>query len=76
MIQQGRKWNILCWNVHGINAEDKHLAIRNAVSASGCDVFCLQETKRTVLIILMLNRYVLSVLINLHMFLLGVILVV
>jgi hypothetical protein len=46
-MHQGRRWNILCWNVRGINAENKHLAIRNAIDVSGCDVLCLQETKRT-----------------------------
>ena len=42
-----KQWNIRCWNVHGINSEKKHLAIRNAIDTSGCSVICLQETKRT-----------------------------
>ena len=45
-MPQTRRWNILCWNVCGINADEKHLAIRNAIDISGCDVLCLQETKR------------------------------
>lgn len=46
-MPQGKRWNILCWNIRGINSEDKQIAICNAVVASGCDVLCLQETKRT-----------------------------
>lgn len=34
-----------CLNVRGINSDDKLLAIRNAITISGCDVICLQETK-------------------------------
>lgn len=45
-MQQGRRWNILCWNVRGLKSEDKQLAIRNSVDISSCDIFCLQETKR------------------------------
>lgn len=41
-----RNWNILCWNVRGINSEDKWLAIRNKIEESSCVVFCLQESKR------------------------------
>ena len=40
-----KQWNILCWNVRGINSEKKQLAIRNAIDVSGCSVVCLQETK-------------------------------
>lgn len=42
-----RNWNILSWNVRGINSEQKLLAIRNCVESCGCDVVCLQETKRS-----------------------------
>lgn len=38
---------MLCWNVRGINSDDKWLAIHNKVEESGCAVFCLQETKRS-----------------------------
>lgn len=41
-----KQWNVLCWNIRGINSEKKHLAIRNAIDLSGCSVICLQETKR------------------------------
>lgn len=42
-----KNWNVLSWNIRGINSEDKLLALRNCIETSGCDVICLQETKRT-----------------------------
>lgn len=41
-----RNWTILCWNIRGINAEEKWDAIRSKVLESKCDIICLQETKR------------------------------
>ena len=38
-------WNVLCWNVRGLNSGPKLLALSNAISSSGCVVICLQETK-------------------------------
>lgn len=46
-MASNKQWNILCWNIKGMNSEAKHLAIRNAINNSGCAVVCLQETKRT-----------------------------
>jgi exonuclease III len=40
-----RNWNILCWNIRGLNATDKHDAVRNKIEESGCSIICLQETK-------------------------------
>ena len=40
-------WNVLCWNIRGLNSDDKQLALNNAVRSSGCSVICLQETKKT-----------------------------
>lgn len=40
-----RTWNVLCWNVRGLNSPDKHLALSNAINSSGCDVICIQESK-------------------------------
>ena len=45
-MPQNKEWNVLCWNIRGINSEKKQLAIRNAIEISGCSVVCLQETKR------------------------------
>ena len=42
-------WNVLCWNIRGLNSGDKHLALSNAIAASGCSVLCLQETKKPVI---------------------------
>ncbi len=47
-----RNWNVLRWNVRGLNSDDKWLAIRNKIEESGCVVFCLQEQKDPLLIIL------------------------
>lgn len=41
-----RKWNILCWNVRGVNSDKKWNALRDKIIDSSCDVICLQETKR------------------------------
>lgn len=46
-MESNKKWNILVWNVRGINSDKKLLAIRNAIDQSGCNAICLQETKRT-----------------------------
>jgi exonuclease III len=47
-IQQTRKWKVLCWNVRGLNAKEKWDAIRDKITKSGCDVICLQQTKRQI----------------------------
>jgi exonuclease III len=41
-----RDWTILCHNIRGTNSERKWNAIRNNIQSSGCDIVCLQETKR------------------------------
>ena len=41
-----RNWNVLCWNIRGLNSGDKQLDLSNAINASGCSVLCLQETKK------------------------------
>ena len=42
-------WNVLCWNVCGLNSDKKLLALSNAISVSGCAIVCLQETKKPVI---------------------------
>ena len=42
-----RKWLVLCWNIRGLNAKTKQLALMNAIKLSGCDIVCLQETKKS-----------------------------
>lgn len=46
-MAQRLHWKVLCWNIRGINSDQKQLALRNAINKSGCSVICLQETKRT-----------------------------
>ena len=41
-----RNWNVLCWNIRGLNSEKKLLALSNAISVSGRAIVCLQETKK------------------------------
>jgi hypothetical protein len=43
-------WNILCWNVHGLNDKDKWDPIRNKIEESHANIFYLQETKKNLLI--------------------------
>ena len=43
-----KSYNILNWNVRGINSSDKWLAISNKIEEAQCSVICLQETKREV----------------------------
>ena len=40
-------WNVLCWNIRGMNSDPKLLALSNAIATSGCSVVCLQETKKS-----------------------------
>lgn len=45
MTSSFRSWNVLCWNVRGINAVEKHDAVRVRILEGDCSVVCLQETK-------------------------------
>ena len=44
--QNHRFWKVLCWNVRGINSEEKWSPIRDTLSEAAYDIFCLQETKK------------------------------
>ena len=41
-----RSWNILNWNIRGLNSEDKCNAIKEKIDKSACAIYCFQETKR------------------------------
>lgn len=41
-----RAWNILCWNVRGLNTADKWPSIRSKIDESNCEIICFQETKK------------------------------
>jgi exonuclease III len=40
-----RNWNVLNWNVRGLNASDKCNALRDKIEESSCAIYCIQETK-------------------------------
>ena len=41
-----RSWNILNWNVRGINSQTRWDDLRARIEESNCGVICIQETKR------------------------------
>lgn len=41
-----RDWNILNWNIRGINDPMKWTALANKIEESQCSIVCLQETKK------------------------------
>lgn len=43
--QQNKSWNILNWNIRGLNDENKQRAVRSKIEESSCTIFCIQETK-------------------------------
>uniref|UniRef100_A0A0A8XS12 Endonuclease/exonuclease/phosphatase domain-containing protein n=1 Tax=Arundo donax TaxID=35708 RepID=A0A0A8XS12_ARUDO len=45
MSNQNRNWNILNWNIRGLNSDDKCKAVRANIEESNCAVLCIQETK-------------------------------
>jgi exonuclease III len=40
-----RNWRVLCWNVRGLNADDRQRSVRAKIEECSCDIVCLQETK-------------------------------
>ena len=40
-----RSWRVMCWNVRGLNSDDRQRVVRNKVEESMASVVCLQETK-------------------------------
>ena len=40
-----RNWNVLCWNVRGLNSEARQRDLRAKIEESRCFIICLQETK-------------------------------
>ena len=45
LMNSNRTWNILNWNVRGINSSDKWLAIKQKVEESAGGIVCLQEQR-------------------------------
>lgn len=46
MSYNSRSWNVLVWNVRGINSQNKWDCIIDKISESAASIVCLQETKR------------------------------
>jgi exonuclease III len=45
-MSYNRTWKLLNWNLRGINSEKEWLALTGKIEESGCEIICLQETKR------------------------------
>ena len=45
MSNSCRNWNVLCWNVRGLNSEARQRAVRQKIEECQCSIACLQETK-------------------------------
>jgi hypothetical protein len=58
-----KKWFLLCWNIRGLNAKSKQLALLDAINNNGCLVIFLQE-KRRILIWILLKHDVPVILMN------------
>ena len=41
-----KSWNLLSWNVRGLNSDKKWNSIRNKIMESKSEIICLQETKK------------------------------
>jgi mannosylglycoprotein endo-beta-mannosidase len=52
-----RNWVILYWNIRGINDDRKWDAVKSKINESGCDILCLQETKREVCDVLFVKNF-------------------
>jgi exonuclease III len=57
MDTTNRNWNVLSWNVRGMNDSRKWLAIKNTIEESDCIAFCFQETKKSNLDITFLKNF-------------------
>jgi len=62
-MDYSRNWNILCWNVRGLNDPDKWDLIRNKLEESACSLFCFQETKKEEIDAVFMRKFALDVLI-------------
>jgi hypothetical protein len=44
-----RNWNVLNWNIRGLNDDNKCLVVRQKIEESCCSIFYIQETKLDVI---------------------------
>ena len=49
IITMIREWNILNWNIRGLNDPKKWTTIANKIEESQCSIICLQETKKEII---------------------------
>ena len=45
MNRHQKSWNVLNWNIRGLNDAAKQRAVKAKIEESACDVLCLQKTK-------------------------------
>jgi exonuclease III len=45
-MDNNKNWKIVKWNIRGIKSDKKWNALSNKIDECGCDIICLQETKR------------------------------
>jgi hypothetical protein len=55
-MDNNRQMKILFWNVRGINSQEKWDAIRDKISESACQILCIQETKREIVLIIFTSK--------------------
>jgi exonuclease III len=51
-----RNWNVLNWNIRGLNDDSKCLVVRQKIEVSCCSIFYIQETKLEVITTLHLKN--------------------
>ena len=61
-------WNVLCWNIRGLNSEDKQLALSKPFALAVAPLSVCRRQKRPLLICLLLSLDVLDNSTNLLMF--------
>lgn len=52
-----RIWNVLCWNVRGINSDKKWISVRDKIIECKSVIVCLQETKKEHLDLLFIHKF-------------------
>lgn len=50
-------WKILNWNIRGMNDKAKWLALANTIEEMGCDIICLQDTKKELIDSALIRKY-------------------
>ena len=61
-------WNIMDWNVRGINSQGRWDDIRQRTEDSNCNTICLQETKKDTFDSAYIKKIVQEESHNIHMF--------